>query len=146
MNIPTMLLPINICPKVWEDIKFLRKKTHSKELEAAFPEEEQNNDEERINSIPVLKVITTYIIQTNNTTFDRSVKYDRQPFLTQGWTIFKLRYAFDNKGSSSGFRIIYCRNGNNFLLVYLNLKTYCANERALEKELMKRISAYLYPF
>ena len=141
-----MFLPINVCPKVWDDIKFLRKKTHNKELETTFPEDEQNNDEERINSIPVLKVITTYIIQTNNTLFDRSDKYDRQPFLTQGWTIFKLRYAFDNKGSSHGLRIIYCRNGDNFLLVYLNLKTYCVDERALEKEFLKRISDYLCPF
>jgi len=141
-----MLLSISVCPKVWDDIKFLRKKTRNKELEAAFPENEQNDDEGRISSIPVLKVITTYIIQTNGTSFDQSDKYDRQPFLTQGWTIFKLRYAFDNKGSSHGLRIIYCRNGDNFLLVYLNLKTYCADERTLEKEFLKRISDYLCPF
>lgn len=57
-----MFPQINICPKIWEDIKFLRKKTHNKELEAAFPEDELSNDGERINSVPVLKVITTYIV------------------------------------------------------------------------------------
>lgn len=146
MNILIMLPPINICPKVWKDIKFLRKKTHNKELEAAFPEDELSNGGERVSSIPVLKVITTYIIQTNGTSVDRSEKYDKQPFLTQGWTIFKLRYAFDNKGTSRGLRVIYCRNGDNFLLVYLNLKVYCTDERALEKEFVKRISDYLCPF
>lgn len=138
-----MFPQVNICPKLWEDVKFLRKKTHNKELKANFPEDEQSTDEVRVVSIPLIKVIITYMVQTSGTMNDRSDKYDRQPFLSKGWTIYKLRYAFDNRGASHGLRIIYCKNEDNYLLVYINLKTYCVDERALEKEFIKRINEYL---
>lgn len=136
---------IDTCPKFWNDIKSLKKKTHNKNLESNFIEQEPSSDGEIINSIPLLKAITNYIVQTNNTPIDTlSNKYARQPFLSNGWTIFKMRYAFDNRGQSNGLRIIYCRFENNFLLVYINLKCYCTNERNLEKEFMKRIKLYLF--
>ncbi len=138
-----MSLQINVCPKLWDDIKFLRKKTHRIELENTFPIEDQMPDSQIIDSIPQLKAMTTYITQTNGTNDDTSEKLDRQPYLSDGWTIFKQRYAFNNQGASKGLRIIYCRNGENYLIVYINLKPYCSNERALEKEVIQRISDYL---
>lgn len=139
-----MLPQINVCPKLWDDIKFLRKKTHNKELESTFHEDEESTDGVKVYAIPILKAIANYILQANGTEMDNlSNKYDRQPFLTNGWTIFKMRYAFDNRGTSSGLRIFYCRSGDNFLLVFVNLKTYCADERALEKEVMARITQFL---
>jgi len=133
----------NVCPEFWKDIKFLRKKTKNRNLLSDLDDFENHPDENKIASIPIIKAIAIYIEQTSETVNDTSDPYDRQPFLGIGWKIYKLKYAFDKRGKSKGLRIIFCKKGEGFLLVYINQKCYCSDERSLEKEFLRRIKTYL---
>lgn len=129
-----------VLDRFWDDVGFLYKKTKSKLLVASFSTDNHSDDYDRLTNIPLLKVITTYITQTEDKLSD---KLGKQPFLGKGWVIYKVRYAFDGKGKSSGLRIIYCRTKGKLLMIYINLKTYCADERELEKEVISRMSKFL---
>jgi hypothetical protein len=134
-----------ICPNFWKEVDFLLKKTKNRLLVPEFELSEDSNSLDRIEATPILKVITTFILQTSGTQNDQATKVDKQPFLDKGWVIYKLRYAFDRNGKSSGLRIIFCKSetSSNILLVYMNLKAYCTDEKDLEKESIERISEYL---
>ena len=131
---------IIVLDRFWDDLDFLYKKTKSKLLLPNFSTENHPDDYERLANIPLLKAITTYVIQTEDKLSD---KLGRQPFLDKGWVTYKIRYAFDGKGKSGGLRVIYCRTNGKLLMVYINLKTYCADERELEKEVISRITDFL---
>ena len=132
-----------ICSEIWKDIKFLKKKTKNKIFNPDLNNFKDLSDKNKLISIPILRTIITYISQTSESANDTSDLYARQPFLNLGWKIYKLRYAFDKKGKNKGFRIIFCKKKDRFLLVYINLKSYCVNERKLEKIFAKRIKDYL---
>ncbi len=142
---PTMPLNLYVCPNFWKEVDFLFKKTKNRLLIPEFELPEDSNSPSRIEATPILKAITTFILQTSGTQNDQATKVDKQPFLDKGWVIYKLRYAFDRNGKSSGLRIIFCKSeiNSNLLLVYMNLKAHCANERELEEESIRRISEYL---
>jgi len=141
-----MPLQLNTTPDFWKDIKFLQKHTKKKELKPYFNDGEFNNldDAGKISCIPYINAIKNYIENSLTNLDGISDKYDRQPFLTYGWTIRKLRYAIDsNQGKSKGARLIFCINSNNLLFVYINIKKFCADERKLENEFMTRIKNYI---
>lgn len=145
MNTPIMPPSLYVCPNFWKEVDFLLKKTKNRLLVPEFELSEDSNSLNRIEATPILKVIITFILQTSGTQNDPATKVDKQPFLDKGWVIYKLRYAFDRNGKSSGLRIIFCKSEtpSNILLVYMNLKVYCTDERELEEESIGRISEYL---
>jgi hypothetical protein len=141
---------VSVCPEFWADLKSLRKKTKSPLLKSFYDTDdfESLEDEEKLESIKLLKAIKTYaknILSINSLEEFRNDfrKYDRQPYLSQGWIIYKLRYAFDGKGKSGGLRIILCTNGNSILFVYISRKMDCADENQLEKAFMGRIQQFI---
>ena len=140
-----MPLSLYVCPNFWKEVDFLLKKTKNRLLVPEFELLEDSNSLSRVEATPILKAITTFISQTSGTQNDQATKVDKQPFLDKGWVIYKLRYAFDRNGKSSGLRIIFCKSEStsNLLLVYMNLKIYCTDERELEEESIGRISEYL---
>lgn len=142
-----MQLQINAVPNFWKDVKSLYKHLKRKEFTPVFDGNDfyDLDDERRANSIPYIKALTTSIINCYPNIDSTCDKYDRQPFLTNGWTIWKFRYALDNTGKSNGTRLIFCINTNNILLVYINTKSRCSNERELEREFMPRIKEYILP-
>ncbi len=140
----------SVCPEFWADIKILRKKTKSVLLKSFYDGDDFNLlfDSEKLESIKLLKAIKTYIknlIASNSMEEYRNDcrKYDRQPYLTQGWVIYKLRYAFDNKGKSGGLRIILCINGKSILFVYISRKADCTDEVKMEKTFLSRIQSFI---
>lgn len=134
-----------VCPNFWKEVDFLFKKTKDRSLAPEFELLEDSNSLNRIEATPRLRAITTFILQTSGTQNDKATKVNKQPFLDKGWVIYKLRYAFDRNGTSGGLRIIFCKSetNQNFLLVYMNLKAHCADERKLEEKSIGRISEYL---
>jgi hypothetical protein len=99
-----------------------------------------------LDSIPHLKSIKNLIINSasENILHAHATIYDRQPFLNIGWTIYKMRWAIDNKGKSSGLRIIFCLNEGHMIFSYVATKNECADERLLESEFLQRIKEYLF--
>lgn len=142
-----MPLQLNTTPDFWKDIKQLHKHTKNKEFKPIFDDGEFDDldDEGKLDCVPLVKSIKNYVLNSITMLDGISDKYGRQPFLTNGWTIRKLRYAIDNQGKSKGLRIIFCISETNILFVYANIKKFCADERKLEIEFMSRIKNYLIP-
>lgn len=138
---------ISILPEFWKDWKQVCKKHRGKEFSSIYsPEELQSlNDETKIESIEVLNAFKNIIINSieENCLDGISSLYDKQPFLSSGWTIRKQRLATDTSGKSSGLRSIYCINETHILFVFIATKADCANERKLEKVFMQRIKQFL---
>ena len=133
-------------PKVWKDWKVISKHHKATEFQLFLPQNlEEISDEIKIDSIPQLKAVKNSIINSSkNLQLDYiSTPYDRQPFLSKGWKIYKMRWGIDNKGKSNGLRIIFCSNGENILLVFIASKNDCAVETKLEKEFLSRIQDYI---
>lgn len=136
----------NIHPKIWKDWKVISKHHKSKEFQLFLPVNlEDISDDIKIDSIPQLKAIRNSIINSSkNSQLDSiSTPYDRQPFLSKGWKIHKMRWGIDNKGKSNGLRIIFCCNNENILLVFVASKNDCAVETKLEKEFLARIKEFI---
>jgi hypothetical protein len=141
------ILKVSVLSKFWRDWKDICKKHRGSEFESWYSPADfsQLDDDSRLESIPVLKSIKNMI---TNVVCDGLITahanlYDRQPFLTLGWTIYKMRWAIDNKGKSSGLRIIFCLNGNQILFSFVATKNKCADEKQLESEFLHRIKEYL---
>jgi len=140
---------VNVCDGFWNDWKKVCKKHKGSEMKSFFDNDKFNSDELeddlKIESIPLLKSIRNYILNsTSQGIIDQiSDKYDRQPFLTIGWEIRKMRWAMDNGGKRGGLRIIFCLNTNHLILAFIATKNNCDDERQLEKVFMKRIKLFL---
>ena len=136
---------VNICPRFWKDVKELAKHTKLRELQSrlALEEFEQCDGIVRLRSIPYIEAILNTIFNVAPL-FDKiSDRYDRQPFLQLGWTIWKMRYAIDNRGKSGGTRTIFCTDTMRLLFVTIKLKKDCEDERKFEVEFMPRIRDYV---
>jgi hypothetical protein len=132
--------------KVWKDWKLIAKHHKGKEFQYFLPTNTDDlSDEIKIDSVQHLKAIKNSILNALGSQIIESIAkpYDRQPFLQVGWKIYKMRWAIDNKGQSSGLRIIFCINASNILLAYVARKSDCAIETKLEKEFMTRIREYI---
>lgn len=140
-------LRISVLPHFWRDWKHVCKKHRSKEFYSIYSAEEFDLcvDETKFESIGILNAIKNSIINSIDERYldSQSPQYDRQPFLSQGWTVHKKRWATDTSGKSGGLRCIFCLNSNHLLFVFIATKADCANERLLEKVFMKRMQEYL---
>lgn len=140
---------ISVLYSFWKDWKQVCKKHKGNEFSSIYtPEElESLSDESKLESIQFLNAFKNIIINSVNEDYldGISVAYDRQPFITLGWTIRKQRLATDTSGKSSGLRSIYCINGDHILFVFIATKADCADERKLEKIFMQRIKEFLNP-
>jgi len=133
-------------PKVWKDWKIIAKHHKAKEFQIFLPDDHSGiTDEIKIDSTPQLKAIRNSITNATASLQLESIAnpYDRQPFLSLGWKVYKMRWGIDNKGKSSGLRIIFCTNKENILLIFIATKNDCATETKLEKEFLSRIKTYL---
>ena len=144
-----MQIRISSCPDFWKDVAHLGKITKSPLYSPTVEIEtfKQLDTHARVETIPLVRVIATAIV---NSTKDKlldsiSTKYGKQPYLTFGWEVWKMRFATDNSGKSKGLRIIFCVDGEreNVLLVLVKRKIDCANERDLQHEIFHRISSFL---
>ena len=136
----------NVHPKVWKDWKAISKHHKGKEFQLFLPENIDGiSDEIKIDSIPQLKAIKISIVNSYRASMLDSIStpYDRQPFLSKSWKIYKMRWGVDNKGKSHGLRIIFCCNNENILLAFIATKNDCAVETKLEKEFLSRIQDYI---
>lgn len=137
------------CSKFWEDIKDLRKEINGNQLDSNLENEtfQTSTDYTRIESIPLIKAIRTYIVNgiSNNALIGSYDKLGRQPYLDNGITLWKTRYAFNKQGKSNGLRIVFAFDSNftNLFLIFIARKQDCANERKLEQECFDRLSNLL---
>jgi len=143
---------IHTCPKFWNDCLVLRKSLKRKEFKSYYGNGDLRSDaistDEKIESIPIIKLIATTIINAlqyeDKSLFNQITDpCDRQPFLANGWEIRKMRYAINSTGKSDGLRIIFCINNEHVLLTYVATKNLCSREEKLESEYTERIKAYI---
>lgn len=136
---------VSVHPNFWKDWKIIRKRFKGKEYVSLLTETNGYDDESLMDLIPHLKSIKNIVVNAlaDNIIDGVSYNYDRQPYLSLGWNIRKMRYAVDNRGKSGGLRIIFCTNSTNIIFVFIATKRDCADEVRLEKVFMPRIKDYL---
>lgn len=142
-----MSLSVNAHPHFWKDVKEIHKKHKGAQFISTFgtDEFEEFGDAEKMDSIPICQSLKNVVVNSieDGLIDQKSNKYDRQPFLVNGWVIRKMRFAIDNTGKRGGLRVIFCVNGNSLLFVYIATKNQCDDERQLESTFLKRIREYL---
>jgi len=136
---------INVHPQFWKDWKTVKKRFKSTLFRPILSDVDNYNDEERLELTPHLKAIKNIVLNTMNEEIIDSIapKHSRQPFLSSGWVIRKMRYAINNRGKRGGLRIIFCINEKDILFVFIATKNDCDDERKLEKVFLKRINEYI---
>ncbi|MFH1280587.1 MAG: hypothetical protein ABII08_03165, partial [Candidatus Beckwithbacteria bacterium] len=127
------------------DWKAVKKRNKSAPFKELLSDINGYSDEERLDLTPHLKAIKNIIVNAliEGVIDNKAPKYDRQPFLTTGWDVRKMRHAINNKGKSNGLRIIFCVNEKHILFVLIATKNDCADERKLEKVFLQRIIEYI---
>lgn len=133
-------------PKFWRDWKDICKKHRGKELLSWYSPSEFTllDDESKIDSIPMLKSIKNLVVNAigDGLINTHASLYDRQPFLSSGWTLYKMRWGIDNKGKRGGLRIIFCTNEGDLIFIFVATKNDCDDERQLESEFLHRMKEY----
>lgn len=134
---------VNVCPQFWKDLRKIKSPLASFILSSEDPD--SLNDYDKLQLCQLSASVTDLITNAiNDKLIDfHSKKYDRQPFIQNGWEIRKMRFAIDNTGKSGGLRIIFCIGGDCILLVLIKHKRECANENNLEKDILSRIKDYI---
>jgi len=144
MSIPITTHQLNHCPRFQKDIKTLYKATKNRALHSSLENDEECSSREMIESVPYIEaIVNTILNKLPNGLTDIADKYGKQPFLQSGWTIWKMRYAIDNKGKSGGTRTIFCVSEAEILFVCIKSKKDCANEAEFQNEFLARIKEYL---
>lgn len=144
-----MSITISSCPEFWKDVKHLYKITKSQRYSPEVEDEtfKQLDAHAKVETIPAIRAIATVIVNSiNEKLLDAtSDKYDKQPYLTLGWEVRKMRFATDSTGKRGGLRIIFCIDNPcaNVLLVLVKRKNECANERDLQSDFFSRISQFI---
>lgn len=135
------------CSRFWKDVDELRKNASKKSLfETSLTQEQftSSDIEEKLDSIQILRAIYIYIQNTIDEPKKAANLLDRQPFLDRGYSIYKMRYAADGKGQSSGLRIIYAVGKNStIVLICIKFKNSVENESSFEKEILCRMKDFL---
>jgi hypothetical protein len=138
------MLPPEICPEIWKDIKRLQKKVKRPEI---FPDGTVSPEDEiaYFLSHPYLKAIVTTLQNKLSVGELQQIadKYARQPYLSNGWVIWKYRYAIDKRGKSNGTRTIFLVQESSMLISFIYLKNDGDDERAVEAEFKSRVENYL---
>ncbi len=114
------------CPDFWKDVKKL-----SKHIKPTFLECDLTQDEfeklsvsEKISTIPILRQISSTIKNKFSTPNEipNNDKNGQQPFLSEDWVLWKMRWAVDKEGARYGLRIMYCINGKHIVLASIKHK------------------------
>ena len=141
------IIKVSVLPRFWRDWKDIRKKHKGRDFDSlSSPAEfDDLDDDSKMDTIPHLRSIKNTVINSiQDSLIDHHApQYDRQPFLTSGWIIRKMRWAIDNKGKSHGLRLIFCVNEGHVFFCFVATKNKCADERDLEVEFIRRIREYL---
>lgn len=133
---------VDVCPQFWRDLKKIKSPLATFNLS---PDNDSLNDYDRLQLSRLTASITDLIINALKLSLIEfhSDKYDRQPFLQDGWEIRKMRFAIDNTGKRGGLRVVFCISNNGVLLVLIKHKRDCANENELQKDILTRIKTYI---
>jgi len=138
---------LHACSEFWDDIKTARKGAYQKKIfESSLNAEKfaSVDIESKIDSIEILRAISTFIQNTSNEPEKYSELLDRQPFIENGFIIYKLRYAADGKGKSQGLRVIFCLTKEPVIVfVGLKFKNAVEDEQKFEAEILWRIKKFL---
>lgn len=139
-----MFIKISSCPEFWKDVKHLHKVTKSQRYspEVEYETFKQLDSHAKVETIPAIRAIATLIVNSTKEKLLDSIsdKYDKQPYLTLGWEVRKMRFATDSTGKRGGLRIIFCVDNQcaNVLLVLVKRKNECANERDLQNDFFQQ--------
>jgi len=136
-------MKVSTCPEFWKDFKKL--KTPLAKFEDSVLSEQLMNDYDKLQCSKLTTAITDFILNSvSEKRLDlEAIKNGKQPFLQNGWTIYKLKFAIDNRGKSGGLRIVFCKNHDYLLLVLIKHKKNCTNEPKLQSEFISRIKQYI---
>ena len=144
-----MPIKIDACRKFWKDIRRLHRVTKSPQYESSVDDDlfSKYDAHARVESIQQVKLVATTIVKSiGQRQFNAiSDKYDRQPYLSRGWEIRKMRFATDREGKRGGLRIVFCVDSQmaNIVLVLMARKADCADEKDLQDEFFDRMNEYL---
>lgn len=128
------------CPKIWEDIKAVKRRNPK----VCTPREEVPegaSDRTRLIAIPLTEAILNVIQDPENNS--HGVLHGNQPFLAQKMKLFKFRFAIDNLGASKGIRLMYATNGESLILVHIYSKRPTPDGRQIEAETQHRLKEFL---
>jgi hypothetical protein len=142
-----MPLSINACPEFWKDVKALRKNLSPQLSECSLDADSfhEADDALKASSIAIIDKVTNFIINSHDQGIieAQTFKNGTQPFLTQGWTVRKVRYAVDGKGKSGGLRVMFCLDGAALVLIHMTKKKDGENEASIQKETTARFRKYI---
>ncbi|MFA6295032.1 MAG: hypothetical protein WC666_01255 [Candidatus Paceibacterota bacterium] len=135
------------CADFWKDVKRLSKHIKSSLLEVELTpiEYEQLSIVEKISAVPILRQISTTIKNkiSKLNELPNNDKNGQQPFLSDNWILWKMRWAVDNRGSSYGLRIIYSVNGKYLVFAAIKHKKEIKdNESGFQKEVIERLRVF----
>jgi hypothetical protein len=136
------------CSEFWKDIKKLGKQIKPTFLECPFSEEEfeKLSCQEKMDCVPLLRQISTTIknkIDALNEIPNNDKNAHHQPFLSNGFIIWKMRWGVDKFGPIYGLRMMYCVNGKN--VVFANIKhkkEVKDNEGDFQAETLERLKYF----
>jgi hypothetical protein len=135
------------CADFWKDIKQLSKDIKPSLLEYDVNQEEFENfsASEKFSAIPLLRQISNTI----KNKFDKpeeipnNDKNGQQPFLSNDWVIWKMRWAVDNRGARYGLRIMYSINGKHIIFSSIKRKKEVKDSEAEhQKEAIDRLKVF----
>lgn len=135
------------CADFWKDIKKLSKHIKPSLLECdVAPEEfEKLSTVEQISAIPLLRQISTTIKNKFNNPHEipNNDRNGQQPFLSNDWVLWKMRWGVDNRGARYGLRIMYCINGKHIVFSTIKHKKEIKDiEVEFQKETIERLNAF----
>jgi len=139
---------LDVHPTFWRDWKSITKNHHGSEFSSSYSLVDLKSlpAETRLESFPLLAAIKQTIINliVDGNIDGQAPPYDRQhsQLYADGWTIRKMRWAINQRGKSSGLRVIFIQNKTSLIFIFIATKNTCANERNLESTFMPRIKEY----
>lgn len=135
------------CADFWKDIKQLSKQIKPSLLECdVSPEEFENlSVSERIAALPILRQISNTIKNkfTSPNEIPNNDKNGQQPFLSEDWVLWKMRWAIDKRGARYGLRIMYCINDKHIVFSTIKHKKEIKDtEMEFQKEVINRLKTF----
>lgn len=136
------------CADFWKDVKTLGKhiKPSLLETELAPEELEKMAAADKIAAMPILRQIATAVKNKMGklNELPNNVKNGQQPFLSDDWILWKLRWAVDKQGASYGLRIMYSVNGKHIVFSAIKHKKEVKDdEQGFQEEVIERLRVFL---
>ena len=135
------------CADFWKDVKKLSKNISPSFLECEVSTEEFDklSVAERIYSIPLLRQVSNTIKNkiNNPSEIPNNDRNGQQPFLTEDWIMWKMRWGVDKRGPSYGLRIMYCINSKHIVLAAIkHKKEIIESESEFQNEVINRLRMF----